>query len=66
MEIFLNQVELTLVDGSSLIELLAHQKIKPEGIAVAINNRIIVRDMWQTTPLEQGDKVTIIQATYGG
>ncbi len=66
MEIFLNQVALTIKDETLLLELLADQKIKPEGIAIAINNRIIKRDLWSATPLESGDKVTVIRATYGG
>ncbi len=65
MKVFLNRAEVETL-GTTLTELLSEQGIKAEGIAVAINNRIIVRDMWQTTSLTEGDKITVIQATYGG
>ncbi len=66
MEILLNQVPLTIKEETTLLELISDQKIKPEGIAAAINNRIIKRDEWQITTIANGDKVTLIRATYGG
>ncbi len=66
MNISLNQHTITIAAESSLIDLLALQQIKPEGIAIAINNRIIPRGEWAATLLQAEDNVVLIQATYGG
>lgn len=66
MKVILNQSEITIDDGATLHDLILSQGIKPEGIAVAVNNRIVSRAEWGTTSIEEGAKVTIIQATYGG
>ncbi len=66
MDIILNQQPITVDEAATLADLLTQQQIKPEGVAIAINNRIIKRTEWSATPLSQGDKVTLVQATYGG
>lgn len=51
----------------SLAELMlleAPQKIK--GIAVALNNQVVPRVQWTTTPLNDRDTILIITATQGG
>ncbi len=66
MKIYLNQVEITTEQGATISQMLLSQGIKPEGVAVAINNRIVKRDEWTIQQLTEDDKVTVIQATYGG
>ncbi len=66
MKIYLNQVEVTTEQDATISQLLHSQGIKPEGIAVAINNRIVKRDEWTIQQLAENDKVTVIRATYGG
>ncbi|MFI3248620.1 MAG: sulfur carrier protein ThiS [Rikenellaceae bacterium] len=66
MKVFLNQNELTIDESTTLQELITNQGIKPEGVAVAINNRIITRSEWPSTMMDEGAKVVVIQATYGG
>lgn len=51
----------------SLAELMlleAPQKTK--GIAVALNNQVVPRVQWATTPLNDRDTILIITATQGG
>ncbi len=66
MNVFLNQTEICVGSRVTLYELLAGQSITPEGVAVAVNNRIYLKEEWKGTFLEDGDKVTVIKATYGG
>ncbi len=66
MDISLNNVTISIADGLTIIELLDGQQIKPVGIAVALNNRIVSRAEWAEMKLQDADKVTVIQATYGG
>lgn len=66
MNVIFNKQELCVDDNLTLWSLLERQGIKPEGIAVAINNKIVRKVDWEQTAVSQGDKITVIQATYGG
>ncbi len=37
-----------------------------KGVAIAINERIILQQRWDSTVLSENDKVLIISATKGG
>ena len=39
---------------------------KSKGIAVAINNQVIPKTAWATTPLRHQDSILVISATQGG
>lgn len=41
-------------------------KGKTKGIAVALNNQVIPRINWSSTPLTENDSILIITATSGG
>lgn len=66
MVIYLNQKELLIQDSSSILELLTAQNISVGGVAVAINNQVVKRELWAERKLSEGDSVTIIVATFGG
>ncbi len=66
MNIFLNQEEITIIDSSTVLDLVTLQNLQISGIAVAVNNQIIKRDLWATSLLEEADRVTIIMAAFGG
>ncbi len=66
MEIFINNTPVTTEEGITLDRLIASQGMSAKGIAVAVNNRVIPRAAWATTPLEEGAKLTVIQAVCGG
>ncbi|MBQ7823114.1 MAG: sulfur carrier protein ThiS [Bacteroidaceae bacterium] len=66
MKVFLNNSEICVGKRVTLRDLLAGQGITPVGIAAAVNNVIIPKDEWVSKFLANGDKVTIIRATYGG
>lgn len=38
----------------------------PQGIAVAVNERVVPRGAWEGLWLEEGDRVEIIRAVQGG
>ena len=66
MNVFLNNSEICVAKRVTLKDLLGGQGITPTGIAVAVNNVIIPKDEWENRFLVNGDKVTVIRATYGG
>ncbi|WP_375454952.1 sulfur carrier protein ThiS [uncultured Methylobacterium sp.] len=37
-----------------------------EGIAIALNGRVVRRRDWETTPIRDGDRVEIVRAMQGG
>lgn len=67
MKILVNGKETELTAENkliSLIQLLSLQEKK--GIAVAVNDEVVMKKNWSETNLKQNDKVLIIQAAQGG
>lgn len=63
---FNNQIIELPNDYMTLGELLEYKQVKPEGIAVALNNKIVRKDKWNLTDLKYDDSVTVITAAFGG
>ncbi|WP_368855727.1 sulfur carrier protein ThiS [Proteus mirabilis] len=38
----------------------------PQGIAIALNGRVVRKREWAQTPLREGDRVEIVRAMQGG
>ena len=49
-----------------LSELAAELALPARGVAVAVQNRMIPRTEWATTPLAEGISIVIIKAACGG
>ena len=67
MEIKVNN-EIIQLEPNSTVYLLLKQLRgdKLNGLAVALNEKVIPRSLWEKTPLNQNDNLLIIQATQGG
>ncbi len=52
--------------GSLAALMHAEAPHKTKGIAVALNNQVVPRTQWPTTPLNDRDTILIITATQGG
>ena len=37
-----------------------------EGIAIAVNGRVVRRTAWGETPINEGDRIEIVRAMQGG
>ena len=67
MKITVNKETLVCPDNIQLDSLLSRlDKIALKGIAVSINNQIIPKKNWPSTPIKENDNITIITATQGG
>lgn len=66
MKVFLNNTEICVGSRVTVMELLAGQNLHVGNVAVAVNNKVILRPDWPQTFLANGDKVTVIAAAYGG
>ena len=67
MSIIYNNVLTPLPEKSMTIaDLALWKKIPQQGTAIAVNDKLIKRDKWQVVFLNEGDRVTVITAAYGG
>ena len=67
MNIFVNNNSEKLVDTRILSALLKQLNlIEKQGIAVAVNNEVVLKTKWNEHELKENDRITIIKATQGG
>ncbi|MXV38400.1 sulfur carrier protein ThiS [Flavobacteriaceae bacterium Ap0902] len=52
--------------GTSIHHMIQQKNIPTSGIAIAINQQVINRTLWEDTFLQENDSVIIIKATQGG
>jgi sulfur carrier protein len=67
MTVFINDRQVFVDETKSLEAILASENLlRKEGMAVAVNGSIIPRKNWEATTLNNGDKIDVISAFYGG
>ena len=66
MKLSVNRQAVEADAGETLAGLLQRMSVPAEGVAVAVNNRVVPRSEWATTPLHEEDRITIIRAARGG
>jgi sulfur carrier protein len=67
MKIYLNDQPAEMQEGISLLDVLSQSRLQiQKGIAVAVNDTVIIKEAWNTFSLREADKVTVITATQGG
>ncbi len=67
MKLVINGEEVTSKDGLNVNELLVEQEVKmPEMVSVEINGQILRRPEFDTTVLNEGDKVEFLYFMGGG
>ncbi|MGW3014349.1 sulfur carrier protein ThiS [Streptomyces sp. NPDC001219] len=52
--------------GLTLDRLVATLSQAPAGVAAAVNETVVPRTQWPTTPLGDGDRVEVLTAVQGG
>lgn len=65
MKLNVNNKEVTS-DAHNLQQLLHQLGIPQSGIAVAVNKKLVRRELWQEQSLNEGDDILIIKAVCGG
>lgn len=66
MHIQVNGEEREVSPNLSLQTLIHHLNLAPERIAIELNQNVVRRADWPTTPLEEDDRVEIVQFVGGG
>lgn len=53
-------------ENMSLAELVASLSLKAEQVAIELNQRVVRRAQWDSTMLQEADKVEIVHFVGGG
>ena len=66
MKVQVNNKEVELTTGNTISALAAQLDLPPQGVAIALNNRMITRSQWAEQEIQNGDSLVIIKAACGG
>ncbi len=66
MIIKVNNKEMELAEHASLQQLAELLQVPDKGVAVAVNNQMILRTEWSDKIMQPNDQVVIIKAACGG
>lgn len=66
MKIYINDVETEVPDGANVTEIFTQLDESAAGVAVAVNGTLVKRQAWESLTLNDGDRMLIIKAAYGG
>ena len=66
MKIKVNNKETELTQGNNVASLAQQLELPQQGVAVALNNRMIPRGQWAEQEFKEGDSIVIIKAACGG
>ncbi|MCM1164309.1 MAG: sulfur carrier protein ThiS [Muribaculaceae bacterium] len=66
MNITVNDVPVNLPDGATLADALASRQLPATGVATAVNGSVVPAILRTTRTLNDGDKIVVIKAFYGG
>ena len=67
MELIVNGKESNLAEGLTISQLLIEQEVKmPEMVSVELNGQILKRSEFESTTLNEGDKVEFLYFMGGG
>jgi sulfur carrier protein len=66
MKLIVNGKACEAADGATLDALVRTVTAAVSGVAVAVNDEVVRRGSWASTPLNDGDRVEVLTAVQGG
>ncbi|OIJ98156.1 thiamine biosynthesis protein ThiS [Streptomyces sp. MUSC 14] len=66
MSISVNGERREIVAGTALDSVVRSLAAAPSGVAAAVNETVVPRAQWASTPLGEGDRVEVLTAVQGG
>jgi thiamine biosynthesis protein ThiS len=66
MLVKINGTEVTVDKGTTVADVAEQNDAAKTGTAIAVNDKLVRRQQWQATQLNEGDTIVIIKAAYGG
>lgn len=65
MEIKINNKAVN-TESRNILELSRELALPDKGVAVAVSNKMVPREEWESTSLTEGSEILIIKAVCGG
>lgn len=65
MNVFVNNKPLS-TEATDLSQLATELSLPEKGVAVAVEGKMVPRNLWEETPLSEGVHIIIIKAVCGG
>ena len=66
MKLQINGQTQELPSGLSVTALVEHLELRPERVAIELNNQIVKRSLWKETALNEDDVLEIVHFVGGG
>jgi thiamine biosynthesis protein ThiS len=66
IEVVVNGERKCVLPGTSLLGLVRLLELEPSRLAIELDRRIVKQPLWETTPLDHGSIVEIVQFVGGG
>ncbi|GAA2659678.1 sulfur carrier protein ThiS [Nonomuraea recticatena] len=66
MEVTINGAAHEVPDGTTVAQAVQRLTEQTTGVAVAVNDEVVTRGTWATTPLADRDRIEILTAVQGG
>lgn len=66
MKVQVNNKEVEITETSTITQLTGQLELPLQGIAIAVNNKMIPRIEWDGFLLQENDHLVIIKAACGG
>lgn len=66
MKVQVNNKEVETTPASTITQLTTLLELPMQGIAIAVNNKMIPRTEWDRFSLQESDKLVVIKAACGG
>ncbi len=66
IEVIINGQARGLPREMNIIDLLDHLGVRPDGVAVALNGEVVLREEWEKTQIRAGDHVEVVHMVGGG
>ncbi|WP_030319041.1 sulfur carrier protein ThiS [Streptomyces sp. NRRL B-3229] len=66
MNISVNGEPRRFAPGTALDTVVRALTAAPSGVAAAVNETVVPRTQWPSTPLAEGDRVEVLTAVQGG
>lgn len=67
MNILINNEQSVVPEGATVQEVvISLLQLNPSGMAIAINDSIVPRHLWESSKLQTNDRMLVIKASKGG
>ncbi|MFN2569510.1 MAG: sulfur carrier protein ThiS [Candidatus Dormibacteria bacterium] len=66
MTVIVNGSAVSVEPGTTIADLVASASRTSTGVAVALNDAVVIRSTWPTTTVQEQDRIEMLEAAQGG